>query len=417
MLISELKKEIEKLNAASQNPHRLELKELLAPFKDEEAGKAEVTSKLKSEVYSILDNFWQDISKILPVDQWSEEAEVSLWMAFQKKLIEAKWEDAAHPLLYAKLAHNYGQQADSGLKLEELMPLIIRCSRSMGYADKNQLDDYPLGHMATAIRSLQEQRKEADKVKSSVTMLAVIFYLINHYCTAEQLDLLPQLIHYRVNTTDEERRSEQAIVRCIADQPLACQNFLLSQKELIEGRVLIKIEEVVAVSHLLPKGRPSFITALKENPWFNVLLRQSRRYEKSGDSSTLTFSVEQLRADFASLEEHSYLAALNFALKLKLKTSSFPAKRAEFSRLVLYLFALYAYVDECKADNKPDSFFSFSAKIKNEAALNKIASLTGSSVKLGMIERLALKQSRLVEQFEKQEQEITSPSDLNNTPQ
>lgn len=410
MKIGELQYEIEELEQSIEGGEQAhlgtQLRELLKSLDNE----SQVAPELMVSVRAILDAFWQWVIKTLPCDMWEASEDVEPWLNFQEKLVKTGLLVANyhHPLLYQQLAEQYDNHGDGQLELAKLMPLLIRCGRIMGYAQKSELDNYPLERLNNSISQTEKLnlRHEAEKLTTKITMLAAIYYLINHYCTARQLELMPQLINYRSPTTDEERRSEKAIINSVSHQALSCKTFFAETVRYLDGRELIHNESLKVMSdlNLIPKTRTSLIKALEERPWVYAFIRQSRKLINEGD--LLAYTLQLIREDFAIQKDVSYSAALAFAAAIRIQASSLLAEETVIVHSALYVFCLHVYEQERRVDNRPPALLGFSGETKCNAAAKKQQSVIGLRPNFSFFEAMALKQGRLgnlVEMFEGQD--------------
>lgn len=93
-----------------------------------------------------------------------------------------------------------------------------------GYARLDELDNcYPLLRLNECFSAKRSQ--ETQKLKDILFLLQSSFYLIYKHCTVAQLHLIPYLIYFRQNTTDEERRSELAMFKTLTEKATDCLNF------------------------------------------------------------------------------------------------------------------------------------------------------------------------------------------------
>lgn len=385
----------------------------------------ELTAELIDPVSKTLKNFWNWVTVNLTHDQWLTNKEIEPWLVFQKSLAQeykrltaalepdrqatpgaeikmagAMAEEFHHPLMYRILEVRYGQAGPALLDLSKLMAVLIRCSRMMGYADNDSIDNYPLGRLYRRMPQFQS-RYEIGKFKAIYALLGTAFYLIHHYCTAEQLALLPYLIHYRALTTDEERRSEAAIVNAIVNNPMDFQSFFFEHKNVFDIKSFIELEILSSVSAFVPTSRSQFIGAITEDRWLYGFIQNCRCQQNFNPSIILTLSIQLLEKKFALQKDQSYTSALDFSAAAKAEMSkvmiSMTEEEIKLGTSLLHAFCLGKYSkgrDEDKRDKH--SFLSFSKKTKCDAAVKKRDEiLTGVPAKLTLFEEWALHQGRL----------------------
>lgn len=370
---------------------------VLAALDDDE----ELNSTLIPPIKELIHEFWDWALHNLPYTQWQNSTEVAPWLELQELLVKARLltADIHHPQVYLELKNRYHQVDNNTLELTQLLPLLIRCSRMLSYAKQQELDDYTLGKLSNLIQAKRPQEKE--KLDDILFYLRTIFYLIHRYCTAEQLALLPFLIHFRTATTDEERRSELAIFKCLDEHIIECIKFFLAHKYSINMRSLQKHEELKSVGTLVPSRLQDFIAATNEYQGIyffiqKIIMKQS--------TEKLDELVRLLEADFTKHPDQSYTGAQQFAHSLKMHLPVLSEKEAIFLHDAAYFFCLEHY----KIERQEDPLFrhrplSLSSETKQSAVEKKQLSLRGIPVAYSFFEEIALKQGRLkglVESFE-----------------
>ncbi|KTD18713.1 Uncharacterised protein [Legionella lansingensis] len=387
MKVSELNDAIQILVKALKKPHverGAKLLNLLAELGPNDS----VCSSLKRDVYIVLNEFWRWVATNLPSEEWITASEVQPWIDFQKKLIEHGLQDANEPQKYqllVKTACGNGQ-----LDIARLVTLLMMCARMLGYAQEGKLADYPLGKIREIIATYLPPH-EKDKYKNIITMLVSLFLLLNQHCSDDQLDILPQLIDSRPLTTDEERRSELAIVQCLTKRVLLSRSFFKQHRDYIDSRETRVNPDLKAFQALLPKLEVNFLLALDRFSWSEIFVIESKSFTSEGERFKLT--VQALLDDFACSKDHSYLACLPFARKIKKDVAALPEKEKDFIHQALHVFCLHVYENDRRNDPRSGGFFS--GETKRSAALKKIQEAIGESVSLSFMEFLATKQGRL----------------------
>lgn len=372
----------------------LRLNDLLKEQEDE----GEVSSELMSKVCPIFDEFWLWAQQTLPYNKWQDGVEVRPWLALQNKLARAQLMPVNyhHPKMYQKLAEHYASLGDGKLELKQLQSLLVSCGRLIGYAELRELDNYPLEKVSQSIVHLEHLRRlhEIGKQKRIMTSISAIFYLIHHHCSVKQLELLTQLIYFRLHTTDEERRSEQAIINSLFNKPSDWQ-ILFAKAKYIDSKDRGINDSLKNISHLLPKLNSGFIRALNEKRWIYAFIYKCRTSATIVEGDLISETIKLLQADFATLKDNSLVAALDFTASVRKKTSALTAVELKILHSALYVFCLGEYEKERRADKRVDSFYWFSGTTKCTAALKQQEFLMGLRPNFGFFETLALKQGRL----------------------
>ncbi len=306
-----------------------------------------------------------------------------------------------HPDVYYALKNLYARFGNKELGITELMPLFIRSSRMLGYAEQQELSDYPLGKLGNKIEAKKIQEKE--KLEDIIFLLRTIFYLIHRYCTAEQLALLPFLIHFRTSTTDEERRSELAIFNCLNENIKENLRFFLAHKYYTNMRSLKKYDELKAVSKLIPSRLQDFIAATDEHQRIYISLRKVVMKQTPDELDEL---LHLLETDFTQQKDQSYISAQQFTHTIKRHMPPLTQREAKLLHNTSYFFSLEHYKIDRKTDPRfRHSLISPSTETKQSTVEKKQLSIRGIAVKYNFFEKLALKQGRLkilVESYESQ---------------
>ncbi|ASQ47445.1 hypothetical protein [Legionella clemsonensis] len=403
MKIEKLKIAVQALNATLSHLDRELGQKLRELLKDDQFEEEQLVSSLKKEIYGVLNEFWSSIpADTLRINRLvgGKNSRIKPWLDFQATLSEGGWEDADHPQRFQQLAARFSAK-DPLLNVSALLNLLKCATRMLGYVEEKTKKQYPFDRLRAEIDAKGHLPHERMKQEQIVTTLAVVFYLLHYHCTAEQLQLLPLLCDYRLSTTNEERRSEKAVVRYMLEQVLCSQEFFLDYEKdyITSSRDWVESRDISTLAPLLPKN----ITALKKHldplPWSKILLKGMQTENKT---EVLTRNAQQLFNDFLLLKKRSYFDAINLASTIQ-QDVKLPEERLSINAL-LYIFCLQAYENERKEDPRPDGFFGFSRGTKCSAALKKIDFLTGTRSQLGWRESLALKQGRLgqlIDTFEK----------------
>ncbi|STX49086.1 Uncharacterised protein [Legionella hackeliae] len=386
---------IQKLSTAIDSKEVKSIQDLIKPLvnlsKDLEHEKLSVILALKKEIYPLLEDFWLSVTTTLPSSDWQTSPRVKPWIDFQEALKKEGWEDADHPQRYQELAKRFSA-SDGVVNCANVLNLLKESTRMLSYTSQEAVNNYPLGKLTKEIIARKSHMYEKEKQQSIVTMLSILFYIFHHYCTAEQLEILPLLCQYRLLTTDEERLSESATIQYLTQQISASQLFFITHKNYIDPREWNTNANITALATLLPKNCTEFKKKLEQVPWIKILLKQCSEDDKQ---QAVIKGAKQLLDNFTSLENHSYAAALSFSAAVKRQEMMMSKEQHALINAILYIFCLQVYNKERR--NGADRFFGFSGETKCNAAVKKIDEITGATTKFGVWEYLALKQGRLGE--------------------
>ncbi|AMQ29207.1 TPA: lpg2828 family Dot/Icm T4SS effector [Legionella pneumophila] len=401
MKISELKKLVAELNkevsskVTCTNIINLagNLSEIIEYFEQDE----HVGPELIYRIEAVICEFWKLVSLTLPYEEWQSSIQVAPWLTLQQSLSKAGLlpTDFHHPILYQRLKERYESFGHSELGIDQLLPLLIRCSRMTGYANKDpqSLDTYPHSPLNKQIEARRPQ--ELAKLKDILCLLRAIFYLIHHCCTIEQLTLIPYLIYFRNPTTDEERRSELAIFNWLIQKPADCLEFFKTNEDYIDTRSFRQINELAPLRPFIPTARSDFIKITNKEHWIYPFI-QSRTNTSRSEYDLLNDAVNWLDTDFATEKDKSYHAALEFAHTVKKQANILTQREMKIVHSALYVFCLDKYIKHRKADPRPRCTpFSLSGETKCQAAEKKQQEILGKPTKFGFFENLALNEGRL----------------------
>jgi hypothetical protein len=246
-----------------------------------------------------------------------------------------------HPRLFAVIEEEYRTLSSESVTADQLLVLLKQCGRVTKYAEATALSDYPISSFPENPLPQQRQRQN-----ESVVLLASIYYLIFHHCSVEQLRLLPHLIYFRLETTNEERRSETAILNYLSTHILNIQTFFKKQKAFdtraIKEFNLDKLKE-------LPTSSPTALFhAVSENRWIYTFVHHTR-YQNSNSRlrpENINLTLDLLETDYASSDDQSYTAALNFAETAIRPLFCLTQEERNLASSAIYLFCLDKYVRE-----------------------------------------------------------------------
>ncbi|KTD72696.1 hypothetical protein [Legionella tucsonensis] len=401
MKVYELRIHIEQLLKSKIDPLKVpkeiidlisKLVKVLEPFDDVD----DVNSGMLSPVRELIEQFWHWAICNIPYDQWKEGTYATSWLSLQQLLVKESLlvADFHHPILYEALKNQFNHLAENRLKITELMPLLIRASRMLGYMMPTE-DGYPFVKLDARITAHMPQ--EITKIKDIMFLLRAAFYLIYKYCTVEQLKLMPFLIYFRNPTTDEERRSEFAIFDYLTQNTAGCIEFFNTYDEYIDTRSITLIEALRDVSTWMPTNRSDFLSATNRNRWIYPFIQQVRFTQIDTGDDLINKTLHLLEADFVTRKDQSFTGALSFTAAVKRQAGILTHEETKLVHSAVYLFCLNKYIKHREEDPRGDkhSFLSLSGETKCHAAEKRKLAILGSPVKLGFFETLAINQGRL----------------------
>lgn len=410
MKISQLKNKVYELPAI--NSH--ELLALLNQFKESInllADEEELNLELMTPIKELINKFWTWAIDNIPFESWRNDPIILPWLSLQSTLAKAGLlpTDFHHPLLFRALENNYQALPNHQLEVIKLMPLLSCASRMIGYAEKTNLDNYPFAKLNAAVAAKNPQHIE--KLKHILFLIRTILYLTHHYCTQEQLALLPYLIYFRYPTTDEERRSELALLQNLTENITENLAFFADTEQYIEMRSIKEINSLYNVNSLIPTTRKEFIKATSESKWIYCFRKMNRDNPTLSEKIGINKTLYLLNKDFSTQKDNSYLAAQDFSANVKKLIPTLNKKEANLLHRANYLFCLDNYVKQRQKDPlTKHSIFSFSGQTKCMAAEKKYLSLRGIPASLNFFELCAAKQGRLkelIQSFENQETPVS----------
>ncbi len=367
------------------------LDEIVGPLEDER----DVHPEMMPPVKELMNQFWHWVVCNLPYEQWKNGTHVASWLSLQQSLIKAGLlgADFHHPILYEVLENHFNQLAGKGLRITELMPLLIRASRMLGYANHNEAD-YPFVKLNAGIAAQKPQ--EIAKIKDIMFLLRSVFYLISRYCTLEQLTLMPFLIDFRYSTTDEERRSELAIFNWLTQNTAECLEFFNTHDQYIDTRSITLIESLQNVTDLIPTARGDFLRATNRSRWIYHFIQQARVCEGGTEDDLIESTLHLLDQDFSTQKDQSFASVLNFTAAVNKQARMLAGWEAKVVHSAIFLFCLEKYIKQRKEDARDKhSFLSLSGETKRQAAEKRKSVVLGKPVRFGFFETLAINQGRL----------------------
>ncbi|WP_019215746.1 hypothetical protein [Legionella tunisiensis] len=350
------------------------------------------------EVRRILDQYWVWVVKNVTHENWQKGEEVIPWLHLQKQLSHAGLleNNYHHPILFRVLARQYLSLGQSQLELDKLLFMLTRSGALISYVERGELPGYPMVQLNASIAKIERLHlgHEIEKLKAKTTILVTLFYLLHRCCTVEQLALIPQLIYYRLHTTDEERDSEMAIFTSLCSDIPVWQAFFARNNYYVDTNTFRNEACLKEIASLIPTARLTLLHAVDNMRWIYSFIYQSRQLKILDENQLLAHTIQLFRKEFATLQDRSYSAALDFAAEIRRQINCLTEKEANLVHDALYTFCLHVYEEERPRDKFANPF-ALSGKTKCNAAEKKRKDLAGFPIKYGFLEVIALKQGRL----------------------
>lgn len=402
------------------------LSEKLCEFHDENTL---IPDSMRPLIEELINEFWSWGVNNLPIGQWPNSVEVAPWLALEKSLYEARLLniDFHHPILYRELYSRYLSLGDEQLNADEIILLLTKIGRRLGYADKKEVADIMslltkasqgLGHIEEKEldyypaqqlkkRITEKLHQEIVKTEDIIYFIRAAFYLIYHYCTTEQLELLPYLIYFRAKTTDEERRSELAIFIWLQQNPKTCLNFFVESQKYLNSKSRTEISSI----RNLPK-HSDLIMQTKDTHWVYLFIHLTRTRSDNEQIDLINDTLGLIETDFSTRKDQSFNAAMDFSNQVKKQIDTLPLNEARTVYFANAFFGLTKYEQDRSADpREKHSAFSLSGKTKLKAVEKKKLQILGQNVQFSFFEELALNQGRvkkIVEPHKHKQMEIFS---------
>ncbi|MCL9684850.1 hypothetical protein [Legionella maioricensis] len=390
-IVEAFKVEIEKTANKESRKLSQQLDDLFDDLNDNDL----IDALLGNQVKRIIMLFWEQASQWPITEDWATNAPVSAWLKLQDDLRETKWEiqTAHHGYFYHCLEWQYDQNGDGVLAANQLMPVLIRCCRMLGYAEKQE-ENYPFSRLTSKIDLVENLKKSflIDGVKSIVTSLAVLFYLHYHHCSPAQLAILPHLIKYRINTTDEERRSETAVVTALGHAPQKALIFFKQMAIYIEGKEFFTNPSLKSLPNLIPNSKKKLLEEINDKQWYYLITHAIRTEEQSHLVDPL---IKILGEDFVQQKDQSYPASLSFAEKVIQQFTDISPLIQKRLVSALHYFCLERYTVLCNSKAAKNPLLWFSPATKSGAALKLQQRERGISTHLSLVEWAATLEGRL----------------------
>lgn len=407
MKVYELKRYVDELFKSKRDPLKnpreiidfiSKLVAILELLEDE----SECYPEMMPPVKELIEQFWHWIVCNVPHDQWREGIYVTPWLSLQQLLVKKGLlaADFHHPVLYEVLKNQFNHLAGNCLKITEIMPLLIRASRMLGYMEPAE-KGYPFVKLHAGIAAQKPQ--ELAKIKDIMFLLRASFYLLYRYCTVEQLALMPFLIYFRDVTTEEERRSECAIFNYLSQNSADCIEFFNTYDDYIDTRSIALIDALRHVSAWMPTKRSDFLSATNRSCWIYPFIQQARLAQiDTGDNlnageGLINSTLHLLEQDFATRKDQSFTGALSFTAAVKRQMRVLTNQEAKLVHSAVCLFGFNQYIKHREEDPRGDkhSFLSLSGETKCHAAEKRKLAILGRPTRFSFFETLAIKQGRL----------------------
>ncbi|MFT4059755.1 MAG: hypothetical protein QM652_09420 [Legionella sp.] len=391
MKIREFKKLVLKLR---KNPSLVEeYSETVLSFTTQLSEKLAEDYKLNSELMQplvkILDKFWDRIIYQHRYDEWQNIPLIHLWLNFQHSLQAAELLARDYHPLFTKLHDKANPPDHNLLEVNLLLKLLKSCCRSIGYTIPEASEHYPWQRLEEKIKGSISHEQE--KAEDNISLLRIIFHLLYHRYTAEQLELIPYLIFYYPATTDEERKSEIAIFNWLYKNAPNCLEFFSKYDERVNGRIYNKYKEVLQpIWALIPTNRLTLIKETAKTHWLYLFIHKVRTQPLQNENDLFYEIKILLTANFSIQKDKSYTAALNFANAIKAHAKKLSVHETKILDVAIYSFLLGIYLTIDK-----NNFFSFWTNTKKAAAEKKQSEAMGKKFNYSLLESIALSEGRL----------------------
>lgn len=375
--------------------------------------------------------FWKRAETDIVGDNWENDPAVVSVLNSQKVLEERlkslpneletlqKLQVAHHAFFYHSLSRDYnnnGQPSAPLIPLEPLTFLIQSTCRMANYGAGEELNNYPLTRLQQKADDIEayKQTNLVDGFTTQMTFLSLLCILMNNNVTATQQKLLARLSEYRQGTTDEERRSEKALIAGLSDKSDQYLNLLTSQEAHL-NTAKFKDINLNAFKTFIPKTIGSLKTTLnkmKTTAMHNgrtdtsgsdeAMGSPSKRQDKTREEPSL---INQLNEAFSSQYQNqapiTIKQILAFSEAVFKNSESLTLEKAQEYISAAYIVCLQQYIALRDNDPKPDSLLSFSKKTKCAAANRLISIEKNETPESGVRARLATQEGRLKQLVEK----------------
>lgn len=307
--------------------------------------------------------FWQQINLQDIAQDWAAQPKITVWLELNKELqaFNLNIPKVHHPYFFRCLLTDYQKQGNEKVPAKNLLTIIVSCARMMGYAGKEELDSYLESYLSKQKLLFSNPRNSYLSVQFApvINTIFMLFYLFYHHCNEKQLALLPLLIKYRTNTTDEEIRSETALLRALNKNPLECIALLEQFTIYLNHREFYKNNFLAELQHVLPQTVPKLLDLTLHKTWYYACLNSIRLANTDHLFDLLNTLVVN---DFNTQKTPSYTQALAFAIDILENSTTFPAPVKSILVSSTYVFCLSQYIKSCVPKTEDRSFFSITTQ-------------------------------------------------------
>ncbi|CEG56150.1 hypothetical protein [Legionella fallonii] len=391
-IINTIKKEFERISHLRSQQLIQQIEDLFDEMPDEEPADKALGILVKNTIAT----FWREASQIPVTKDWGTNAVVSSWLKLQKNLQETEWDiqRAHHGYFYHCLQFQYNQSGNGIINTDKLMPILIGLCRRIGYAEKDGIDKYPFPFLEVTIQRIEKEKRGhlIEGFSFIATSFAMMFYLLYHHCSKEQWAILPQLIKYRANTTDEEIRSETAMITNMLNSPDKVLALLATMEVYIDGRPLLINPLLSTLPDCIPKSKKKLLdSTIEKRLYYGIThsLHNAAPAELSDSFATV------LERDFALHQDQSYPAAINFAMSVNAQFADLPPTNQEQLFSAAYTFSLGQYIKLCESNQAPNPYLWFSHETKSSAAKKLRLQEKGVPTDMSLCEWAATHEGRL----------------------
>lgn len=352
---------------------------------------SDVGEEEKKLIRQMIKNNWQDVIVMSKPSQWESDEKVLPLIRFQAQLETQKMipRNDHHTVCFKEIIARFNE-SPGPVNAETLSSLMQSTCRVIGYAEHSEVDSYPSERLKRRSESTSPGAKAS--LDRSITSMAALLYLLYYQTSGEQAELIPFLIYYREQTTDEERRSESAMLRFLRDTPHQAAELIKRMELCINYFILLKENEFQPIRALLPAVRKDFLKALSPDLWhFKANQRggiEDAITRKVALSNAITEQFTALKIPFDEIE--SFCGQIKSERELLMS----PRDR-ELLDESLKLFKLDEYI--AQRESEGGEYLFFSGNLKYRAAVKQKQKLLGVPEKLGPLEWVAVHQGRLGE--------------------
>ncbi|MDX1836182.1 hypothetical protein DIZ81_02880 [Legionella taurinensis] len=349
----------------------------------------------KKLLRQMIKNNWQDVIVTLKPDQWESDAKALPLIRFQEKLETQQMipVNDHHSLCFKEIVDRFN--GSPGLFTAETLSALMQSTcRVIGYAEHEEMGCYPSARLKKRAKSTSPGAKA--NLDMSISSMAALFYLLYYQTSEERAALIPFLIYYRDRTTDEERRSESAMLRLLRNTPYRAVELINQMESCISYHILLKEKEFEAIRPLLPALRKGLLKALAPDLW-HFRANQDRWID---DAITRKVALcNAITAQFKAMGV-PYERIETFCQQIKGQEGwLLSPKDRELLDESLVLFKLQQYREQRESEGLSHTFFS--SEVKYRTAKKQEQIILGVPEKLGLLEWLAAHQGRLGDLQEK----------------